>query len=106
MANPGKPGDAKLRAYPVVGGTAAGPPKQGARSMAIVVSVKRLVRDGVDFLPKGHSLPEDVWRVRHRALSYLLRAHVVGIFAFALLRGFGVVHSLVDAGGVAIFAVL
>jgi len=40
-----------------------------------------------------------VWRVRHRALSYLLRAHVVGIFAFALLRGFGVVHSLVDATG-------
>jgi hypothetical protein len=26
-ANPGKPGDAKLRAYPVVDGTAAGPPK-------------------------------------------------------------------------------
>ncbi|HEY4410029.1 MAG TPA: diguanylate cyclase, partial [Acidimicrobiia bacterium] len=74
--------------------------------MAIVGSVKRLVRDGLEFLPKGHSLPEDVWRVRHRALSYLLRAHVVGIFAFALIRGFGVVHSLVDAGGVAMFAVL
>jgi diguanylate cyclase (GGDEF)-like protein len=74
--------------------------------MAIVGSVKRLVRDSVEFLPKGHSLPEDVWRVRHRALSYLLRAHVVGIFAFAIFRGFGVVHSLVDTGAVAMFAVL
>ncbi|MDQ1565918.1 MAG: hypothetical protein QOF96_798 [Actinomycetota bacterium] len=74
--------------------------------MAIVRSVKRLVRVGGECLPKGRSLPEDVWRTRHRALSYLLRAHVVGIFAFGLLRGFGVLHSLLDASGVAIFAVL
>jgi diguanylate cyclase (GGDEF)-like protein len=74
--------------------------------MAIVESLRRLVRAGVEYLPKGHSLPEDVWRSRHRALSYLLRAHVVGIFVFALARGFGVVHSLVDASGVAMFAIL
>ena len=106
MANPGKPGDAKLRAYPVFDGTAAGPPKPGAHSMATVGSLRRLMRAGVEYLPKGHSLPEDVWRSRHRALSYLLRAHVVGIFVFSLVRGFGVVHSLVDASGVAMFAIL
>ena len=58
------------------------------------------------YLPKGQSLPEDVWRIRHRALCYLLRAHVVAIFAYGLLRGYGVVHSLTEAGIVATFAAL
>ena len=74
--------------------------------MAIVAVLRRLGRECVDYLPKGQSLPEDAWRGRHRALCYLLRAHVVGIFGFALLRGFGVVHGLGDAGIVALFAVL
>jgi diguanylate cyclase len=74
--------------------------------MAIVAAVRRLGHECVDYLPKGQSLPEDAWRGRHRALCYLLRAHVVGIFAFALLRGFSVVHSMGDAGIVALFAVL
>src|SRR6266478_5927871 len=47
----------------------------------------RHLRTLLEYLPRGQSLSEDVWRVRHRTLSYLLRAHVVGVFAFALIRG-------------------
>jgi diguanylate cyclase (GGDEF)-like protein len=74
--------------------------------MAVTDGLKQAVYEARDYLPKGQSLPEDVWRIRHRALCYLLRAHVVGIFFYGLLRGFGVVHSLAEAGLVAIFACL
>src|SRR2546423_14878448 len=74
--------------------------------MAVTKGLKRAVYNAREYLPKGQSLPEDVWRIRHRALCYLLRAHVALIFAYALLRGFGVVHSLTEAGIVAIFASL
>jgi diguanylate cyclase (GGDEF)-like protein len=68
--------------------------------------MKQVAFEARAYLPKGQSLPEDVWRIRHRALCYLLRAHVVGIFLFALLRGYGVVHSATEASIVAVFACL
>ena len=58
------------------------------------------------WLPKGKSLPEDVWRRRHRTLTLLLRGHVVAIFAFALARGATVPHALVESAVVGVFAVL
>src|ERR1700680_4148381 len=68
--------------------------------------VGRLARRGLSYLPKGQSLSEDVWRVRHRMLSYLLRAHVVAIFCFALIRGYGLAQALMYAGLIAVFACL
>ena len=59
-----------------------------------------------DYLPRGQSLSDDVWLIRHRVLSTLLRVHVAGIFVFALVRGFSVSQSLTEAGVVAVFAVL
>ena len=59
-----------------------------------------------EYLPRGQLLPEDAWRRRHRTLSILLRAHVVGLLVFALVRGFTVVHSVNEAAAVALFAVL
>jgi diguanylate cyclase (GGDEF)-like protein len=66
----------------------------------------RWVRSAVAWLPRGQSLSEDVWRVRHRTLSYLLRAHVLGVFCFGLIVGRGLTESLEGAGVVAVFAVL
>jgi diguanylate cyclase (GGDEF)-like protein len=66
----------------------------------------RAVRTGLQWLPRGQSLSEDVWRVRHRTLSYLLRAHVVAIFGFALFRGYSAGQALAYAGIVSVFAVL
>jgi diguanylate cyclase (GGDEF)-like protein len=59
-----------------------------------------------DYLPKGHSLPEEVWRVRHRTLSYLLRAHVVGLFILGLALGQGPAHSALEAAVVGVFALV
>src|SRR5947208_17111794 len=67
-------------------------------------AARRWWRYAVEYLPKGQSLPDDAWRPRHRALCWLLRAHVVGIFAFSILRGFGVAHSLADTVPVAVLA--
>ena len=65
----------------------------------------RWIAAGTDYLPKGQLLPEDVWRRRHQALSYLLRLHVLGIFIFGLAQGRGVTHSALEASIVAAFAI-
>ena len=66
----------------------------------------RAVRPVRDFLPRGQTLAEDAWRRRHRTLSLLLRAHVVALFVFALIRGYGVTHAMAEAGLVGIFAAM
>jgi diguanylate cyclase len=66
----------------------------------------RWVRRGLAWLPRGRSLSEDVWRVRHRTLSYLLRAHVLGVFCFGLIVGRSMTESLDGAVIVGVFAVL
>src|SRR5437764_3240361 len=67
---------------------------------------RRWWRHAVEYLPRGQALPDDAWRARHRALCWLLRAHVVGIFLFSLVQGFGVIHSVADTSPVAFLAVL
>jgi signal transduction histidine kinase/CheY-like chemotaxis protein len=52
--------------------------------------------------PRGGTLPDDVWRVRHRYILILLWLHGPALFVFALVRGFGFTHALVDAGLIAI----
>jgi diguanylate cyclase (GGDEF)-like protein len=60
----------------------------------------------LDYLPKGQLLGEDVWRRRHRALIYLLWAHVAGLFVYGVTRDFGVAHAGLEAGLVGMFALL
>jgi diguanylate cyclase (GGDEF)-like protein len=67
--------------------------------------VRKVVADVVAYLPKGKGLPEDVWRLRHRTLSNLLRAHVVIIAVLALATG-GVVDAFLFGSVVAVFAAL
>jgi diguanylate cyclase (GGDEF)-like protein/PAS domain S-box-containing protein len=55
-------------------------------------------------LPQGQTLPEDVWRRRHRALLWLLWIHVIGIPGFAVLEGFSLWHGLLDASPIAALA--
>jgi diguanylate cyclase (GGDEF)-like protein/PAS domain S-box-containing protein len=55
-------------------------------------------------LPEGRPLPDNVWQRRHRVILSLLWLHAVGLAAFALVRGNGVVHSLAEGGVVAIIA--
>ena len=57
-------------------------------------------------LPKGGTLPDDVWRDRHRAVLTLLWLHLPALYLFALARGNSWLHALLEAGVVAIPATL
>jgi PAS domain S-box-containing protein/diguanylate cyclase (GGDEF)-like protein len=59
-----------------------------------------------DALPQGRTLPDDVFRRRHRVLLALLWAHAVGLSLFGMAQGYGVLHSIGDGSVVATFAVL
>ena len=72
--------------------------------MSTVATLRRLARTGLECLPKGRTLHEDVWRTRHRTLSYLLRAHVVAVFAFTVIQGGGMIHGAAHAAVIALFA--
>ncbi|MEA2193825.1 MAG: hypothetical protein QOG42_259 [Solirubrobacteraceae bacterium] len=55
--------------------------------------VRGYARHVADQLPQGRLLPDAVWRRRHRSITVLLWLHVPALLAFAIARGFGVVHS-------------
>jgi diguanylate cyclase (GGDEF)-like protein/PAS domain S-box-containing protein len=55
-------------------------------------------------LPKGKTLPDEVWARRHAGILVLLWAHVPALFAFAVYRGVGVVHAVLESGIVVVFA--
>ena len=55
-----------------------------------------LLRRARRVLPEGRSLPDELWRRRHRGLVRLLWFHVVGLAGFAMVRGTGPAHALVD----------
>ncbi|HEX2032082.1 MAG TPA: HAMP domain-containing sensor histidine kinase [Actinomycetota bacterium] len=61
---------------------------------AAVTGVRRL-------LPKGDALPEATWRQRHRLVLVLLALAGVALPVFGVLRGHGVVHSVLEGAVVA-----
>ena len=81
-------------------------PQPARRRLPLRATASRWIRQGLDYLPRGQTLGEEPWRMRHRVLSYLLRGHAVGIFIFALIRGFSVFDASAYAGVIAMFAVL
>jgi diguanylate cyclase (GGDEF)-like protein len=57
-------------------------------------------------LPEGRSLPDEVWRRRHRGIVVLAFGQAVAIVGYALLRGRTLVAALVEGAIVALPAVL
>jgi PAS domain S-box-containing protein len=57
-------------------------------------------------IPHGMQLPEAQWESRHRALRWLLRAHIPAIFVISLLFDQGLTQALLDGATVTFFAVL
>jgi signal transduction histidine kinase len=49
-------------------------------------------------LPRGDTLPGEVWEKRHRFLVALLAAHAVALPIFGLAMGFSVVHIILEGG--------
>jgi anti-sigma regulatory factor (Ser/Thr protein kinase) len=56
------------------------------------------------YLPRGQTLPADVFARRHRWMWRLLVAQAIGIPLFAIAQGFSLGHGLVDASPVAMVA--
>jgi diguanylate cyclase (GGDEF)-like protein/PAS domain S-box-containing protein len=59
-----------------------------------------------DALPRGRLLSEAEWTRRHRDITVLVWVHVVAVAAFGLWLGYGAVHSLVEAGIIAVPGIL
>src|SRR3954447_8651229 len=57
-------------------------------------------------VPHGDELPESQWQSRHRALVWLLRAHIPVIFIISLCFDQGFAQALLDGATVTFFAVL
>jgi diguanylate cyclase (GGDEF)-like protein len=53
-------------------------------------------------LPRGGSLPSEIWERRHRGVIILLLVHSVGIAIYALAEGYGLLHALADSSPVAL----
>jgi PAS domain S-box-containing protein len=57
-------------------------------------------------LPRGQTLPDDIWKRRHRGILALLWVHVVALPIFAISQGYGVVHSVGEGSLLALPALL
>jgi diguanylate cyclase (GGDEF)-like protein len=57
-------------------------------------------------LPKGRTLPPAVWERRHAWMLRLVWAHAGALFAWGLLAGHPLWHAAVDAGPIALCAVV
>ena len=53
-------------------------------------------------LPKGRSLPDNVWQRRHKGIIVLLWLHVVGLTIFGLVMGTERIHLLAEVGFLAL----
>jgi diguanylate cyclase len=58
-------------------------------------------RQALALLPQGRLLPERSWRRRHRWIVILVWLHALALAAFGVVAGFGLVHSVGEAGFVA-----
>src|SRR3954469_15730063 len=54
-------------------------------------------------LPTGKTLPAETWQRRHHAMVWLVWLHVVGLFVYALLRGYPAWHMSIDTLPIATF---
>src|SRR3954468_20748528 len=59
-----------------------------------------------DRLPRGQTLPREIWARRHRALTLIAWAHVPALFAFGLLTHHSAAASLVTVIPIAVFSAL
>lgn len=65
-----------------------------------------LIQAGRRRLPTGGSLPDEIWRRRHRGILILLWVHAGGVFGFGLLRGFSLAHMASESAVIVLAAVV
>ena len=65
-----------------------------------------LISAVTDALPRGRLLTDESWNRRHRWIVVLVALHAVGLAGFGAFRGFGVLHSVLEAGVIGALALL
>ncbi len=73
-------------------------PAFGRRARTLYAAVVR-------WLPRGQTLPDDEWAGRHRAMLWILWAHVAGLPVFLYCQGFGLWGSIAPVLPVAAAAI-
>lgn len=74
------------------------------RSMAVGAGLRGLAGVLLEFLPKGLSLSDEVWRKRHAWFVRFLWLHALAVGAFAVRTGHGLEQGLSAAGVIAVLA--
>src|SRR3954465_15026209 len=74
-----------------------------ATAPARMGSLKSGIARLVAALPRGRTLPPEVWAHRHRVLTYLVWAHAIGLPIFGLAQGFPLWHAALEGLPVAVF---
>jgi diguanylate cyclase (GGDEF)-like protein len=69
-------------------------------------TIPTAVQSLVDWLPRGHPLPDSVWLRRHNAIVKFALMQAVAVGVFGYLRGFAVVLCLADVAIVGVPALL
>ena len=57
-------------------------------------------------LPRGRTLPDDVWARRHKGLLWLLWLQAPAMSVYGLAEGFSLLHGLLEGAAVVVFALL
>jgi len=73
------------------------------RAVGLWLRLRSAVRT---LLPEGRSLPEDVWRARHRGIVILLWLHVAGLVIYGLIAVGQPLHVLAEVAVILLAAVL
>jgi PAS domain S-box-containing protein len=76
-----------------------------APTPALSPPLTRLVKWLQQQLPEGRPLPVGVWRRRHRGIVILLWLHVLGLTAFGVLAGYGIIHVMTESGMIVVATV-
>jgi signal transduction histidine kinase len=66
----------------------------------------RGVNSIIQWLPHGLPLDDAAWRSRHRSITGLLWAHVVGLGVYGLVRGTRPLHLALELGAIAAMATI
>lgn len=67
--------------------------------------IRRFVEMVWKIIPEGRAIPEKEWRVRHRGILILAWLQALGLAAFGVYQGFGVIQSVSEGLVIAAIAV-
>jgi diguanylate cyclase (GGDEF)-like protein len=87
-------------------GPASAPAPNGAAASTARPALSRRLARLRTAMPRGRMLPAHLLERRHRTIVAVLAAHVPGLLAFGLLRGYAFGHVLFDVGPVIMLSAL